>query len=92
MIPSLSESAATPGLIAARWGVFLSMMLGGGAVAMRTLIARPAAAAAPPAMRALSIAFGICIVAGLVAIPAYMLVTTASFALRRCSTSPGSCR
>ena len=81
VIPSLSESAATPGLVTARWAAFLTIMLAVGLFSMRTLIARPAAAAAPRAMRALSIAFGICLVAGLIAIPVYMVVTTASFAL-----------
>ena len=82
VIPSLSESAATPGLVTARWAAFLTIMLAVGLFSMRTLIARPAAAAAPRAMRALSIAFGICLLAGLIAIPVYMVVTTASFALR----------
>jgi copper transport protein len=81
VIPSLSESAATPGLVTARWAAFLTIMLAVGLFSMRTLIARPAAAAAPRAMRALSIAFGICLGAGLIAIPVYMVVTTASFAL-----------
>jgi copper transport protein len=81
VIPSLSESAATPGLVTARWAAFLSIMLAVGLFSMRTLIARPAATAAPRAMRALSIAFGICLVVGLIAIPIYMVVTTASFAL-----------
>ena len=61
VIPSLSESAATPGLVTARWAAFLTIMLAVGLFSMRTLIARPAAAAAPRAMRALSIAFGICL-------------------------------
>ena len=82
VIPSLSESAATPGLVTARWAMFLSIMLAVGLFSMRTLIARPVAAAAPRAMRTLSIACGACLVVALIAIPIYMLVTTASFALR----------
>jgi copper transport protein len=81
VIPSLSESAATPGLVTARWAAFLTIMLAVGLFSMRTLIARPAAAAAPRAMRMLSIAFCICLGAALIAIPVYMVVTTASFAL-----------
>jgi copper transport protein len=81
VIPSLSESAATPGLVTARWAAFLTIMLAVGLFSMRTLIARPAAATAPRAVRALEIAFGICLVAGLIAIPVYTVVTTASFAL-----------
>src|SRR6185369_15955826 len=42
VIPSISESAATPGLVTARWAAFLSIMLAVGLFSMRTLIARPA--------------------------------------------------
>ena len=41
-IPSLKETAATPGLIAARWGVFLSIMAAIGLFLFRCVIARPA--------------------------------------------------
>ena len=41
MIPSLSESAATPGLVTARWATFLSIMLAMGLFSFRMLIARP---------------------------------------------------
>ena len=75
VIPSLSETAATPGLVAARWAVFLSVMLAVGLFSIRPFIARPVAAAAPRAMRALSIALGLCLAVALVAIPVYMLVT-----------------
>ena len=92
VIPSLSESAATPGLVTARWAMFLSIMLAVGLFSMRTLIARPVAAAAPRAMRTLSIACGACLVVALIAIPIYMLVTTASFALRSVIDVPSSCR
>jgi copper transport protein len=81
VIPSLSESAATPSLIASRWAVFLAVMLAAGLFTMRTMIARPVAVAAPRAMRALTISFLACAAISLVAIPVYMLVTTASFAL-----------
>ena len=40
-IPSLKETAATPGLIAARWGVFLSIMAAIGLFLFRCVIARP---------------------------------------------------
>ena len=40
-IPSLKETAATPGLIAARWGVLLSIMAAIGLFLFRCVIARP---------------------------------------------------
>jgi methionine-rich copper-binding protein CopC len=43
-VPSLRETAATPGLIAARWGVMLSLMLAVGLFLFRCVIARPAGA------------------------------------------------
>src|SRR5207237_7386047 len=41
VIPSISETAATPGLIAARWVVFLSAMIAIGLFVFRAVIARP---------------------------------------------------
>jgi copper transport protein len=82
VIPSLSESAATPQLVATRWLVFISMLLATGLFAMRAVIARPVAAVAAPALRTVSIALGLALGVALVAIPVYVLVATAGFAQR----------
>jgi copper transport protein len=82
VIPSLSESAATPQLVATRWLVFISMMLAVGLFAMRAVIARPVAAVAAPALRTVSIALGVALAIALIAIPVYVLVATAGFAQR----------
>jgi len=82
VIPSLSESAATPQLVATRWLVFLSMMIAVGLFSLRAVIARPAAGIAGAPLRSLSVATAIALAAALVAIPAYVLVATAEFAQR----------
>ena len=82
VIPSLSESAATPQLVATRWLVFISMLLAVGLFAMRAVIARPVAAVAAPALRTVSIALGVALAVALIAIPVYVLVATAGFAQR----------
>ena len=83
VIPSLSETAVTPGLIALRWLTFLSAMAAIGLFVLRTVIARPVVARVPETrLRAVSIAFGIAVAIGLVATPIYVLLATAQFALR----------
>jgi copper transport protein len=82
VIPSLSETAATPQLVVARWVVFLSLLLAVGLFAMRAVIARPVAAVAPRALRALSIGLAVSLAVALVAVPVYVLVATAGFAQR----------
>jgi copper transport protein len=77
-IPSLSETAATPSLVTARWVVFLSLMAALGIFMFRVVIVRPLGS--PP--RALSVAFWIALVIALVAVPVYTLLATAKFALR----------
>jgi copper transport protein len=77
-IPSLSETAATPKLIAARWTVFISFMTAIGLFVLRMFVARPLRS--PP--RALSIAFWIAMVVALIATPVYVLLATAEFAVR----------
>ena len=77
-IPSLSETAATPSLVAARWVVFLSLMAALGIFVLRVVIVRPLRG--PP--RALSVAFWVALVIALVAVPVYTLLATAKFALR----------
>ena len=77
-IPSLSETAATPTLVAARWIVFLSLMTAIGIFVLRIAIVRPLRG--PP--RPLTAAFGTALVVALVAVPVYALLATSEFALR----------
>jgi copper transport protein len=82
VIPSLSESAATPGLVGIRFAVFLSVMLTVGLFAFRILVARPLVRAVPRAsLRPVSIAFVVSLAVSLVAVPIYLIVSTAKFAL-----------
>ncbi len=85
-VPSISESAATPKLVAARALVFAAVLSAIGLFVLRIATARPLArrleGAATPALRPIAIAFGVAAGAALVAIPAYLLLATASFALR----------
>jgi copper transport protein len=83
VIPSISETAATPRLLVTRWLVFLSTMIAIGLAALRLAIARPVARRVPgSSLRGVTAAFGIFAVLGLLAIPVYLLVSTADFALR----------
>jgi copper transport protein len=83
VIPSTSETAATPGLLIARWVVFLSAMAAVGLYALRMLIARPLVRRVEGTrLRAVSIAFGVAMAVALVATPIYVVMATAEFALR----------
>ncbi|HKT45316.1 MAG TPA: copper resistance CopC family protein, partial [Gaiellaceae bacterium] len=77
-VPSLTETAVTPGLIALRWLTFISVMASIGLFFLRTVIARPLV----DGLRRVTVAFGIAAAAGLVATPIYVLLATAQFALR----------
>ncbi|MEO6858119.1 MAG: copper resistance protein CopC [Solirubrobacteraceae bacterium] len=93
-VPSISATAVTPQLLGARWVMFLSVMTAIGLLALRLLIARPLARAAGfesgdggadgarMALRALSVAFFITSVVGLIAIPVYLDFSTANDSLR----------
>lgn len=83
VIPSLSETAVTPGLIALRWLTFLSAMAAVGLFVLRTAIARPVVTRLPGTrLHAVSVAFAAAVAVGLVATPIYVLLATAQFALR----------
>ncbi len=83
VIPSISETAATPRLLVARWLVFLSVMVAVGLAAVRLAIARPVARHVDGAsLRPLSVAFAVSSAVALVSIPAYLMLATADFALR----------
>ena len=77
-IPSLSETAATPTLIAARWASFLGLMVAIGLFVFRSVVIRPLRGSP----RALSIGFWAALAVALVAVPVYVLLATAQFALR----------
>jgi copper transport protein len=83
VIPSISETAATPRLIAARSVVFVAVMAAIGLFLLRIAIARPVVRRVPGTdLRAVSIAFGVASIVALIAIPIYVLMATAQFALR----------
>jgi copper transport protein len=88
VIPSLSETAATTKLVVARWISFLAFMSAIGLFVLRVVVTRPLRA--PP--RALTVAFGIATGVALVAVPIYVLLATAQFALARRSRWGRSCR
>jgi copper transport protein len=82
-VPSISETAATPRLVAARAIVFLSIMAAIGLFILRIATARPVVRRVPETrLRAVSVAFGIAALIGLIATPVYVAMATAQFALR----------
>ncbi len=82
-VPSIAGSATSLRLLIARWVMFLSVMSAIGLFVFRVLIARPAARRAPgTSLRAVSRAFVIASVIGLLAIPVYLDIATAIDSLR----------
>ena len=82
-VPSLRETAATPGLLAARWGVLLALMAAVGLFLFRAVIARPVGATEEDrTLRTVTIAGFVAVAAGLVLVPIYLLLSTAKFAAR----------
>lgn len=75
-IPEISESAATPALVTARWIVLLSGMAAIGLFVLRLLIARPALD-----LRTLNRAFFVAAAIGLIGAPIYLVLATAKFSL-----------
>jgi copper transport protein len=83
VIPSISETAATPRLIVARWLAFLTVMAAIGLFVLRMLIARPVVRrVSETRLRAVSMAFFVAALLGLFVVPVYVLIATAQFALR----------
>src|SRR5262249_20371422 len=74
VIPSISETAATPKLVSARWLTFFAVMVAIGLAVMRLSFARSS--------RGLTIAFAVASALGLIAVPVYFMLATADFALR----------
>jgi copper transport protein len=82
-IPSVSETAATPRLVAARWVAFLATMAAVGLFALRMGVARPLPRRVRgTSLRALELAFLVACLVALVAVPVYIVIATADFALR----------
>ena len=83
VIPSISETAATPRLVAARWIVFLAIMAAIGLFVLRIAILRPVVRRVEgTSLRAVTVAFAVAAGVGLAALPIYLLLATAEFALR----------
>jgi len=81
--PNISQTATTPRLLIARWAVFLSVMAAIGLFVLRIAIARPVVRrTAGTSLRAVSIAFVVASVLGLLAIPVYLELSTAIDSLR----------
>jgi copper transport protein len=83
VIPSISETAATPRLIAARSVVFVAIMAAIGLFLLRIATARPVVRRVSGThLRAVSVVFWIASAVALIATPIYVLMATADFALR----------
>ena len=82
-IPNISATATTPGLLITRWAMFVFVMAAIGLFVMRLFVARPLARNVEGVkLKALSIAFCVAAVLGLIAIPVYLDVSTANDSLR----------
>ena len=83
VIPSISETAATPRLLIARWIVFLSLFCAVGLYVLRVITARPVVRAVHgSSLRKVTLALWISLAIALVATPVYALMATAEFAIR----------
>jgi copper transport protein len=83
VIPSISETAATPRLVTARWLAFLSIMAAIGLFVLRIAVARPLVSrVSGTRLRSVTIGFGAASLLALLSIPIYVLLSTAEFALR----------
>ncbi|MDX6665381.1 MAG: copper transport protein [Solirubrobacteraceae bacterium] len=80
-VPSLTETAATPGLVITRWLVLLSLMCSVGLLAFRLLVARVLLRRVPESsLRAVSIGLAASLAVAIVAAAVYVLMATAEFA------------
>jgi copper transport protein len=83
VVPNIAQTATTTRLLVARWAVFLSVMTAIGLFALRIAIARPVVRTVKgTSLRAVSIAFVVASVVGLVAIPVYLDISTSIDSLR----------
>ena len=82
-VPNISATAVTPQLLIARWVMFVAVMAAVGLFVMRLLTARPLVRDVEGVrLRALSVAFTVAAVVGLIAIPVYLDFSTANDTLR----------
>jgi copper transport protein len=82
-IPNISATATTPQLLITRWAMFVFVMGAIGLFVLRLLVARPVVRSVEGVrLKAVSVAFGIAAVVGLIAIPVYLDVSTANDSLR----------
>jgi copper transport protein len=80
-IPSLSETAATPALLVARWIVLLSLLCAIGLLAFRLSIARPLLRRVPgSSLRAVSVALAASLTVAVLSTLVYVDLSTAEFA------------
>lgn len=83
VIPSISETAATPRLLIARWVVLLSVLSAIGLYVLRVITARPVVRAVRgSSLRAITLSLWISLGVALVATPIYVLLATSQFAQR----------
>jgi len=83
VIPSISETAATPQLLIARWITFVTMMVAIGLFVLRTMIAQPMVRRVTgTSLRSVAVAFWVSLGLALIATPVYIVLATAKFALR----------
>jgi copper transport protein len=81
--PHISQTATTPPLLAARWAMFLTVMTTIGLFVLRMVIARPMVRRVDGTnLHALSVAFVVTSILGLIAIPLYLEESTAIDSLR----------
>ena len=82
-IPHIAGTATSTPLLIAKWLAFLTVMAAIGLFVLRMLIARPLVRRVEgTSLRALTIAFGIAAVLGLIAVPGYLEEATAIDSLR----------
>jgi copper transport protein len=82
-VPAISATATTPQLLITRWLMFLTVMVSVGLLALRLVIARPVVRRVPGvSLRALTVAFVVASILGLIAIPVYLDFSIANDSLR----------
>ena len=82
-VPSISSTATSINLLIARWAMFLTVMVSIGLFVLRMSIARPLVRRVPDtSLRAITVAFVIASVLGVIAIPVYLDFAIANDSLR----------
>ncbi|MBV9803751.1 MAG: FixH family protein [Solirubrobacterales bacterium] len=82
-VPNISATATTPGVLITRWAMFVSVMAAIGLFVMRLVTARPLVRRVhESSLHALTVAFVVSAVLGLIAIPVYLDFATANDSLR----------